>query len=449
MNIFRKKTRRRSLALISVMLIMMLSVTACGSKNSAVSEVQKSENGTLTHEGYTLEQVIVLSRHNIRSPLSGEGSVLGSITPHEWFEWTSGTSELSLRGGVLETEMGQYFRKWLESEGLITENYHPTNNEVRIYANSKQRTIATAQYFTAGMLPTANMNIEYHVEFDKMDPVFNPQLTFSNQDYAADAEAQIKELFSDKITGLSDNYDLLSKVLDIEKSEGYKKGEIAAFDVNDSAFSLEEGAEPAVSGSLKTACSASDALILQYYEESDKKKAGFGRELTTKQWEDISEIKDVYGDVLFTAPLVAANVANPLLREIRSEMDIEGRKFTFLCGHDSNIGSVLAALETENYELPNTIEKKTPIGSKFVLSKWKNSQNEVFWSADIVYQSTEQLRNISMLNVNDPPQIYHLTFTTIEQNSDGLYSDKDIRSLFDDKIDDYYEICDEYDVKAA
>ena len=263
MNIYMKKTRRRCLALISVMLTMMLSITACGSKNSAVGEVQKASNGAMTHEGYTLEQVIVLSRHNIRSPLSGSGSVLGSITPHEWFEWTSGSSELSLRGGVLETEMGQYFRKWLESEGLITENYHPTNNEVRIYANSKQRTIATAQYFTAGMLPTANMNIEYHVEFDKMDPIFNPQLTFSNQDYASDAEAQIKEMFSDKIAGLSDNYDLLSKVLDIEKSEGYKKGEISAFDVNDSVFSLEEGAEPAISGSLKTASSASDALVLQ------------------------------------------------------------------------------------------------------------------------------------------------------------------------------------------
>ena len=44
--------------------------------------------GSLSHEGYTLEQVVVLSRHNIRSPLSGGGSVLGMITPHEWFSWS-------------------------------------------------------------------------------------------------------------------------------------------------------------------------------------------------------------------------------------------------------------------------------------------------------------------------------------------------------------------------
>ena len=32
------------------------------------------------------------------------------------------------------------------------------------------------------------------------------------------------------------------------------------------------------------------------------------------------------------------------LKEIRDELTEEGRKFTFLCGHDANIASVLAAL---------------------------------------------------------------------------------------------------------
>ena len=39
--------------------------------------------------------------------------------------------------------MGQYFRKWLEDEGLFPENYQPEEEDVRIYANAKQRTVAT------------------------------------------------------------------------------------------------------------------------------------------------------------------------------------------------------------------------------------------------------------------------------------------------------------------
>ena len=66
-------------------------------------------------DDYTLKKVVVLSRHNIRAPLSGEGSFLSTATPHTWFQWTADTSQLSLRGGILETMMGQYFRKWLES----------------------------------------------------------------------------------------------------------------------------------------------------------------------------------------------------------------------------------------------------------------------------------------------------------------------------------------------
>lgn len=66
-------------------------------------------------------------------------------------------------------------------------------------------------------------------------------------------------------------------------------------------------------GSLKLANSASDAFILQYYEETDARKASFGHEISNSDWEKIARVKDVYGDVLFTAPIVAYNVAHPLL----------------------------------------------------------------------------------------------------------------------------------------
>ena len=127
-------------------------------------------------KAYALDKVVVLSRHNIRSPLSGGGSLLGDITPHEWFQWTSNPSELSLRGAMLETIMGQYFRLWLEEEGLFPENYRPDEKTVRFYANAKQRTLATARYFSAGLLPVAETYIESHAPYDTMDPTFTPAL---------------------------------------------------------------------------------------------------------------------------------------------------------------------------------------------------------------------------------------------------------------------------------
>ena len=37
---------------------------------------------TGSRKGYTLDKVVVLSRHNVRSPLTDGGSLLGDITPH-------------------------------------------------------------------------------------------------------------------------------------------------------------------------------------------------------------------------------------------------------------------------------------------------------------------------------------------------------------------------------
>lgn len=406
-------------------------------------------DGLHSYDGYTLDQVVVLSRHNIRSPLSGAGSALDSITPHEWFTWSSGTSELSLRGGVLETNMGQYFKRWLEREGFFPKNYHPDDNEVRFYSNSKQRTIATARFFSSGLLPTSNTDVEYHMNFDEMDPVFTPQFTFMNDEYREHIEKQIREMFTDEIEQLADNYTLLEDTIDVKDSSDWKEGKFSGFKTDDTTFVLNEYAEPGIKGSLKTACSVSDALVLQYYEESDPIKAGFGHALTVEQWEQISEIKDIYGDVLFTAPDVAVNVAHPLLQEIESEMQTDGRRFTFLCGHDSNIGSVLAALGADDYELPYAIEKKTPIGCKLVFCKWKNENNEEFVSVDLVYQTTDQLRGAALLDISNPPMAVTLSFAGLQKNSDGLYRISDIYSRFDDSIGRYDAVAEEYDIQTA
>ena len=403
--------------------------------------------GSLSREGYTLEQVVVLSRHNIRSPLSGSGSALGTITPHAWIDWSSGTSELTLRGGVLETEMGQYFRKWLESEGLFPENYHPAENAVRIYANAKQRTIATAEYFLSGLLPTANTSIETHVDYDTMDPVFTPQLTFITPAYAADAEAEIWKLYAETVNGLADNYKLIANVIDMEQSPAWKDGSAKAFRTDDSQLVLEINKEPGVKGSLKTACSVSDALVLQYYESADATAAAFGHKLTEEQWKQISEVKDVYGDVLFTAPLIAANVAHPLLQEIDAELNADGRVFTFLCGHDSNVGSVLAALGVEDYTLPGAIEAKTPIGCKLVFCRWTDANGSSFCTVDLVYQTTEQLRSAEMLDLAHAPAIVPMRFAGIAPNADGLYAENDFMNLLESSIRAYDRITEQYAVE--
>lgn len=396
-------------------------------------------------EKYTLKEVVILSRHNIRSPLSDNGSALGKLTPHRWTNWSAASSELTLRGGVLETMMGQFFRKWLVSEGLFTENYVPNADEVNFYANSMQRTIATAQYFSSGFMPIANVAVRHRYDPSKMDPVFFPRLTKVSEAFCSDAMNQIAAMGGKKgirgiNEGLEDSYRIIADVLDLKDSPACKSGETCAFDDYDTQIILKKGEEPAMKGSLKLANSASDAFILQYYEEADAQKAAFGHDISISDWEKIARIKDVYGDVLFTAPVVAYNVAHPLLVYMNDELNSDARKFTFLCGHDSNIASVNAALEVEDYELPSSIEKKTPIGSKLVFEKWIDKSGNEFVAINLVYQTTEQLRNIEMLDLDHSPMVYQLQLKGLKLNADGLYSFEDVNGRFEKAIAAYDDI---------
>ena len=408
----------------------------------AMGQLQRSE---AFKNQYKLKEVVILSRHNIRSSLSVNGSVLQKMTPHQWIKWSAAPSELTLRRGALETIMGQFFRKWTVNEGLFAENAVPTVDEVNFYANSMQRTIATAQYFSSGFMPVANLHINHRFTPSKMDPVFFPALTKSSEAFKAQALKEIAAMGGKKgivgiNEGLKDSYQLIEKVLDLKHSPACQSGEVCAFDDYNTQLKLEKGDEPNMKGSLKFANSASDALILQYYEEADPVQAAFGQKLSNADWEKIAKVKDVYGDVLFTAPIVAVNVAHPLLVYMKDELNAKNRKFTFLCGHDSNIASVNAALEVEEYSLPQSIEKKTPIGSKLVFEKWVDKAGKEFVAVNIVYQTTEQLRNVSLLNLENPPVVFSLKLKGLQANADGLYSIESVNDRFDKAIRAYEAI---------
>lgn len=378
---------------------------------------------------YELKEVVVMSRHNIRSPLSSGGAAYKRVTPHEWFQWTSPGSQLSLRGGVLETEMGQFFRKWLVGEGLLPDNYRPEGDEVLFYANSRQRTFATAKYFSAGFLPFANVKIQHKYMKDKMDPLFSPQFTKMNDKYRQQVKAEMEALHSGGIQGWMQSVQpalrMMEKVLDMKHSSA-AKNDTTHFWFNDTQFKLEKGDEPKMSGGYTLANSVADAMVLQCYESESM--APWGHKLSLKQWRDICAVKEVYDRVLFTTHSAAVNLAYPLVSRIREELHHEGRKFTFLCGHDSNLASIGAALGLVYPETQQAMELHTPIGSKMVFEKWSNGTEE-FVAINLVYQPISQLQNRTLLSTEVPPMVLPITIDGLIPNADGLYrlSDLDAR----------------------
>jgi glucose-1-phosphatase len=370
-----------------------------------------------------------MSRHNIRSPLTSGGAAYQRVTPHTWFKWSSPSSQLSLRGGVLETEMGQFFRQWVVSEGLLPENYRPEGDEVLFYANSRQRTFATAKYFSAGFLPFANVEITHKLDEDKMDPVFTPQFTKMNDTYRQQVLADIQALNGGPqawMAAQQPTLNLMEQVLDMAHSPAALQGDTTHFWFDDTQFKIEKGSEPKMTGGYTLANSVADALVLQCYESESM--TAFGHELTMEQWRAICAVKEVYDGLLFTTHSAAVNLAYPLVSRIREELNRSDRKFMFLCGHDSNLASISAALGLQIPETENALELHTPIGSKLVFEKWSDGSDE-YVAVNLVYQSIGQLQGRTLLSPAAPPMVLPVTIDGLNANSDGLYrlSDLDTR----------------------
>lgn len=396
-----------------------------------------------------LEKVTVVSRHNVRAPLEKYLNTLDEMTGdgYQWMRWSVPGGNLTLRGGAMEMLFGEYFRLWLQNENFLV---CPKNEDFYFGASPKQRTIATARAFAAGMLPFMDVSVEYKVDstgkLAGSDPDYLPVFNYlSASDGKFDTVSFKKEAKRELGKLKSPSYDFLEEILGFENSYYVRKNNTAHINdcvcVDINFIKKGKPQEPTMIGGLKEANMASDAFILQYYETENDSMAAFGRQLSFQEWKELASIKDYYGEVLFTkAPIISVNVSHCMLKRIQSEMSPDGHKFAFFCTHDTMIAALLAALRVEPYELNNTIETQTPIGVKLLFEQWKEvcSDNpKRYVRVRLVYQSSEQIRGMKPMDFCNPPMSHELSFNGIEKASNGMYKYEDFMKHLQSSIEAY------------
>lgn len=372
-------------------------------------------------EGYQLQQVLMMSRHSLRAPLANNGSVLEQSTPNKWPEWDVPGGQLTTKGGVLEVYMGHYMREWLAEQGMVKSGECPPRYTVYAYANSLQRTVATAQFFITGAFPGCDIPVHHQEKMGTMDPTFNPVITDDSAAFSEQAVAAMEKELS-KLQ-LTDSYQLLEKIVNYKDSPACKEKQQCSLVDGKNTFSAKYQQEPGVSGPLKVGNSLVDAFTLQYYEGFPMDQVAWGEIKSDQQWKVLSKLKNGYQDSLFTSPEVARNVAKPLVSYIDKALVTDrtsAPKITVLVGHDSNIASLLTALDFKPYQLHDQNER-TPIGGKIVFQRWHDSKaNRDLMKIEYVYQSAEQLRNADALTLQAPAQRVTLELSGCPIDANGF-----------------------------
>ncbi len=374
-------------------------------------------------DNYQLEQVLMMSRHNLRAPLADNGSILAQSTKKNWPQWDVPGGQLTTKGGVLEVYMGRYTREWLAQQGLVKEGECPSSDDIYAYANSLQRTVATAQFFVTGAFPGCDIPVAHQDMMGTMDPVFNPVITDGSEAFNKQALTAMNST-AEKLS-LKPALQRLEKIIDYKSSpacNGKKQCDLSSD--NQNQFSAENGKEPGVTGPLRVGNSLVDAFTLQYYEGLPMEQAAWGQIKTPEQWRDLSAIKNGYQDTLFTSPELARDVAAPLVDYIRSMLVDEDKatapKVTLMVGHDSNIASLLTALDFKAYTLPDQNER-TPIGGMIQFQRWHDKKNnQELVKVEYVYQSSEQLRDATPLSLDTPPKRVTLQMNGCQTDANGF-----------------------------
>ncbi|KAA8997528.1 bifunctional glucose-1-phosphatase/inositol phosphatase [Stenotrophomonas cyclobalanopsidis] len=350
--------------------------------------------------GDRLEQVILLSRHNLRAPLVSSGT-LAEATPNTWTTWDVAAGELTTKGGVLEVYMGRYLGQWLRTQQLLPASGCPQASDFHALANSLQRTQATAQFFIAGAFPGCHVTVEQRRPLGTIDPLFDPVIHRGDAGFKRRALRAMQKAESQ--ARLGPDLQAVESVVEHAASPGCIGRSHCTLRAGDSQFRAEAGREPGATGSLALANGMVDALLMEDYQNATGTAAGWGRLHEDAQWQALARVRNAYQDILFGTPEVARDVAAPLLSHIAGVFaDPQSPKVNLLVGHDSNIGAVLAAMGASDYTLPGQLEK-TPIGGLLQFERWRGQSGEARYRLVYVYPTRTQLRDAVPLSDAQPP----------------------------------------------
>ncbi|KPJ19651.1 Glucose-1-phosphatase [Papilio machaon] len=362
---------------------------------------------------YSLRQVVILSRHNVRTPLSKN---LNELSPKPWPRWNVKSGYLTAKGAYLEGRMGQYFSAWLHKEGLL-DGTCPTEELFYAYANAKQRTKASAKSFVEKAFPNCGIKVHFKGE---SDPVFNPVIHNTTAHFRnialKDMEARLKHLT------LNNSLIFIENILDYRDSEQCKLRKVCDLCADDNSIALNVGYKPNILGPLKVAKSAIDSFVMSYYEGFPMKDVAWDLISDNTQWQLIMAISKGYHDVIFNTTLVANDIASPLIKYMSDVFmnKKENPKVTLVMGHDANILTVLNSMNFKAFTLHKQFEK-SPVGGKIVFQKWYDSDSKRnFLKVNYVYQSTQQLREGLDLTLESPPQFVQLELKSCKVDESGF-----------------------------
>ncbi len=341
-------------------------------------------------QGLKLDRVVLLMRHGVRPPTKSPPMPEGTAN-QAWPSWPVAPGYLTPHGRMGVERLGGYDRSAWTAAGLLPRSGCA---DIRIVADSDERTIRTAEAYAEALAPGCNVAID-HKPQDVADPIFSP---IDERAVAFDA-AKAREAV---LAGAGGEAGLAA--LDKRLAP-----ELARLDVILCApasptcgvrqkptglAAAKPEKRPKLNGAIDRASTAAQILLLEYAEGKPMAEVGWGRATSA----DIERLGVFHAEEfrLLARPryVAKANMAGIAPLIVEGLTAGKGPVVTMISGHDTNIASLGGLLDL-HWKVPGLATDDPAPGGAIVLERLVDARGQAYVRALYRSQTVEQIRNLA------------------------------------------------------
>lgn len=369
----------------------------------AVTPVQADEAASRTN-GYSLEALVLLNRHGVRSPLNT--SDLEPLADKPWPSFGVKDGNLTKRGKTLSKTLGKFYGAYARNDGFLPAKGCPAKKKVWFRSDNDQRTIKTAEALQQGMLPGCGYKV--NTVASGIDPLIAPVdygICKADED---NEEAALNGLlggsWDPSIFAYGSSLDQLQDVLNCCQPSICEK-----YDVK-SGCTLTDLPTSAISGIATT---TSEIFLMQYANGMSKKKVGWGRISSPQHLSALNAMHSLafwsYNANPYTARYQGSNLLDEIVGRVKKASKGKGADLSVIVAHDNNLLNIAGLLGlswfVESYQ-----QNQVPPGAGIAFELWRNDKTgKPFVSIRYRAQTIDQLRKNAKLTLQVPPADTNLT----------------------------------------
>lgn len=285
-----------------------------------------------------VEHVVIVMRHGVRAPIVGEAPE-GTLTRDPWPTWPVPAEHLTPHGARALEVLGRADRAWFTKLGVLPARGCPAPDQVRIWTNNVQRTIASGEAFAHGLAPGCDLPVGHRVA-GEVDPLFEPLRAGVAPFDPAAAIASIQAYTGgvDRLAArLKPQLSELDRVLGCDARLGCQPKHPS------SVRASADGRGVDLTGPVRDASGTAQVLLLQYVEGLSPSPSRW-RGVEPKALKRLGALHAALFDVFTRPPYMTARQAGPLARRVLESLARPTPGVDVFVGHDTNVTALAAAL---------------------------------------------------------------------------------------------------------